>query len=608
MMRRMTVALLLTALLPLSAAPVKPGISEVQDLKKDYAELLQLMPKVAEALKTSDPENSQLILAAYKKALEARTEAEIDAVLQSLLSSRTFDAKDHQERVIASLETMRNLLTKPARKEDLDKQIQKLEEQKKALEDLKNREKELQHQTTPEAEAQALSKEMEQAIAQLGAMIAEQKALAEKTAKDPDGKDKDQDRKAQEALAQKAKELAEQLKNKLGNSDEAKKMEMAQDVKEAGRKTDQASGEMKQASKSMPGKPPEGGEKPPESGDKPDPAQAQASQQEAVQKLEEAKEALERKKRRLDEQLAKAEIQKLKDKQDKLEQDTEKTAESLEKGDKPQPKASQSAKSASKSMGKASSSMSQNQPEPAEQQEQEAIDELQAAVDDIQEQIDQANDEKKKQDLFQLAEELKKVLEGQRQVHTATAELEKAARPLGRPEQLKLAKARTDQKSLAGSLSGAIQKLDQEDADVFSWALKQCQKDMGDISARLEQSKTDAFTQQLEASVEDSLIKLIDALKEEAQKPGPPQGGGGGGGGGKKPLVPPAAQLKFLKALQAAVWEKTKDTDKARFAKPEGYENLSPEEREKVDRIAQEQGRIAGITEEWSVKLSQGRK
>ncbi len=439
------------------------GVPETQDLAKDYSELLRFMPQVVEALKVSDPQNSDLVLKTYKAALEARTEAEIDSVLQALMTSRIFEAKERQDKVTANLQALLALLTRPELSGDQPGRLQDLERQKQALEALKRREQDIQ-----------------------------------------------------------------QRSRRLRPDEQLTKGDTRQERKE------------------------------------------------------------------------------LQEEQDSLQSDTEKTAENLEKGDKPSSKASEKTTSAAKSMGKASSSMSKGDSAQAEKEEQEAIDELQVAIDDIQKQLDQANQEKKQQALFQLAEELKKALDGQRQVHAVTAELDRAVKPYGRPEQLKLAKARTDERSLAAGLGSVIQKLDQEDADIFSWALKQCQQDMGRIAARLDQSKTDAFTQQIESDVENSLTQLIEAMREEAQKPRPQPHGAQQpdlitlGPPGRSPLVPPAAQLRFLRTLQARVYERTRDTDAVRLARPEGYETLTPEDRERVDRLALEQGRIAEITLEWA--------
>ena len=426
------------------------GLSESQDLLSGYADLLALLPRVAESLKASDPENAARIQAAHRKALSARTDAEIELLIQDLLASRTFAALEHQGKVVRDLQDLRELLTR-------------------------------RQAAVPEV----MSGELAEHLKTFEALLARQQAL--------------------------------------------------------------------------------------------------------------------RATLRPDEQLVKGR----QDAQELLRHDTDKAAAALGQGARPLPRASDKARSASRNMGQAAEALARNRS--PEKDQEGAIEDLRFVIDDLSKRMEDSGQERRKQELFQLAEALQRSLEGQVQVHQATAGLDKAAKPYGRPEQIKLAKAKTDQRSLAVGLGEAIRTLDQEDATIFSWALKQCQEDMGKAADRLDQSNTDAFTRQIQADVEASLIQLIEALEEEAGKPAPARPPGewrtDRHPADRLPLLPPAAQLKLLKALQASVFAKTRDADLARFRKPEGYETLTPEERERVDRIAQEQERIAGITRAWGERL-----
>lgn len=107
------------------------------------------------------------------------------------------------------------------------------------------------------------------------------------------------------------------------------------------------------------------------------------------------------------------------------------------------------------------------------------------------------------------------------------------------------------------------------------------------------------------------LEQLLAALKEEPPKkksqPGqppaakPPQGGGGNGG--DPDIIPPLAQLKVLKALQAEIVERT-----AEFAKEHpDADKLTDDERTELKELEQAQRDIASLFEEMS-KLFQERQ
>lgn len=559
----------------------KPGTSEVKDLSDDYRALLEKMPKVADALRPKDPETAGRLLEAYRKALEARTEGEIDQLFRALSDGRQGEAKDRQEQVAQNLRVLRELLTQRPH-EDQQKLLKELERMRETLERIQAAEKALADKSRPAAEGEELSEALAKAAAELQQIASEHAALGGKPA----------DAAKEQALSERTQAAAEKLKADLGNREAAKAAGQDEAIKQAGREAAGASKDMEKGAKTL-------GEK---GGD------PSASRKEAQERLAEALRQLEKAKRRVDEQLEKGRLAEDKGQQDELKEQTEKAAEEMKKPESPAAEAGEKAKSAAQAMSQASSSMSSGQAGQTQKSQQEALEQLRKAIDDIKRKEDEARDKERQQELFQLADELKRILESQVKIHAETAALDllKAGKPFGRPEQIRLAKAAADQASLAGAVQPTLEKLEKEQAEVFAWALKGAKDDMAHAASRLEKSDTGAMTQEVQAGIEATLQRLIDSLLEEARKPKPPSDGGGGGGGGKPPpLAPPAAQLRFLKKLQEDVLRRTEAVDGARLADHD-YENLTPEERERIDRLARDEGRIHGVAKEWADKLEKG--
>ncbi|HVT81658.1 MAG TPA: hypothetical protein VHM90_13510, partial [Phycisphaerae bacterium] len=124
---------------------------------------------------------------------------------------------------------------------------------------------------------------------------------------------------------------------------------------------------------------------------------------------------------------------------------------------------------------------------------------------------------------------------------------------------------------LAVTQGGLVDQIDTLNKDerlgqvaVVVWMNGEVADSMKTSKSRLEKQQLTKPTTVAQQAAIDRLQLIIDALKEEQNKP--PEfndggGGGGGGGGGPKPLVPPLAQLKLLKAMQLVVNTQTREVD-----------------------------------------------
>jgi len=290
--------------------------------------------------------------------------------------------------------------------------------------------------------------------------------------------------------------------------------------------------------------------------------------------------------------------------QNKLDQMKDKT------GNKSAEKASKSSQSAGQKQSKASSQMSQGDQGGAQKSEEEAEKDLQDALDNLENLQQQMEQQSKNEQLFQIEQELKKMLAVQKDVLNKTQEIEKqrpgADQPLPRRAKLMVKQVFSEQLQLSDSTKAIVKKL--EDAPVFQWVMTTAQSDMNEAAARLDKEDSGALTQEIQEDVIRKLGDLIEALRKERTKPQQQQqGGGGGGGGGKQPLVPPLAELKMLMIMQKQVNVQTKKIDDdVSKARKEGKTDLTKDQRDKLRRAAVKEGEISRITNKIADELGSG--
>lgn len=126
---------------------------------------------------------------------------------------------------------------------------------------------------------------------------------------------------------------------------------------------------------------------------------------------------------------------------------------------------------------------------------------------------------------------------------------------------------------------------------VFPEIVQTLREDLNRSGELLEAERTDQLTQLIQRDIEQTLLELLDSLKE-LKKKGSGGGGGGGGGGGKQPLLRSSAELKMLKARQNRINRVTKRLDQMKLDRP-GDQELEKE----FDRAADQQADLHEMTE-----------
>jgi hypothetical protein len=299
--------------------------------------------------------------------------------------------------------------------------------------------------------------------------------------------------------------------------------------------------------------------------------------QERLQKKVEAAQNLK------DPELRQAELEKLAREQAKLEAEARDLAQRLTRNQAD--RAAEELRRAAREMAQAREQLENGDPAGAKMDD--ALDRL----DDAQRELDQAR-EKNEEELLReqaakFADEIKALRDRAQRLVDESGRIHQVVKKAGkweRPVRTSLNDLRQQQENLAKEVRALVEKKF-ENAAVFGRMLRQA-ADAMDLAAkrmdsRLDAAETGPFDQELEdiadAGIQAQqklavkrLDQLLEALKPDQQAGGArPMNGGtppdtppmGGGQPGEQ--LPPLAQLKALRALQADIGERTEAFDKA---------------------------------------------
>ena len=298
-------------------------------------------------------------------------------------------------------------------------------------------------------------------------------------------------------------------------------------------------------------------------------------QQERLQKKAEAAQRLR------DQEQRKAELEKLAREQEKLQSEARDLAQRLSR-DKGQPAADE-LRRAAREMAQARDQLDNG--DPAADKMDDVLDRL----DDAQRELDQTrqkNDEELlREQAAKFADEIKALRDRAQRLLDESARIHAVVKKAGkweRPVRISLNDLKQQQNSLAGEVRTLIEKKF-ESAAVFGRMLRQS-ADAMELAAkrmdgRLDAAETGPFDQELEDIADTGiqgqqklgvkrLDQLLDALQPEKPGAAPAPTAGAGMPPDMPPMpqgdqLPPLAQLKALRALQADIAERTGAFDKA---------------------------------------------
>jgi hypothetical protein len=256
----------------------------------------------------------------------------------------------------------------------------------------------------------------------------------------------------------------------------------------------------------------------------------------------------------------------------------------------------------------------------------EKMDDVLDRLDDAQRELDQARqkneEELQREQALKFTEELKNVRDREQRLLDESIRIHgqvKKDKKWERPVRTSLNDLIEQQKNLAEELRGLIEKKF-ANAAVFGRMLRQS-ADAMDLAAkrmdsRLESAEIGPFDLELEdiadAGIQAQqklalkrLDQLLESLKPDKQDAAPPPMGGGGtppempmGGGRPGDQLPPLAQLKALRSLQADIAERTEAFDKAHPDRTK----LNDDELAELDSLQKMQLDVAELIKELTAK------
>jgi len=450
------------------------------------------------------------------------------------------------------------------------------------------------------ADIEQLKKEMEAAAAKIEKLIRDQEA--QKRASDPQRSDALQ--KARQQLDEMIRKQEDLNKNTEGQAEKAQPAAglatEQQSLAKAARQLAEQLEKVGKAAAEETARAAEAMDEAREILEKSPPAAARASQATATDRLKKAKELL-------DKLAEEQEAEKLAKEQERIKRETEELTRKLEdlseqskalneKLAEQAEGASSSTSQAGQRMGEAEEKLKQDDRQGAGGEQESAIRHLQEAKKKLAKALEELAKKEREKKLFEIGKLLAGMLGRQREVNVETVQINRAVakeRKLPRTWLLKLRQTAAKQGGLKENAGVVLKKLSDEDSVVFSYAMADVFTDMSDAEKRLSDEDTGWVTQQIQKDIERTLSELVEALEqeyEEAKRGGGGGGGGGGGAGGKEPpLVPPLAQLKMLRILEANIFETTK-----RYEEEKALGNMNPVLlKKRTERLGEKQENVS---------------
>lgn len=598
--RRVAIAvmLLLIPVVAHAAPDPKPDPSQPVDPKKDsspaealadrqavvrdrVSRLEDRMFQLSQALRKSDPDKAGRLLESLGALRGKGIRQRIDEIVDKLRTEQYADAVDAQHEVADDLQTLlRMLLEDPDNMEQRKEEIKRLEELRKALDNI------IEEQAREKAAAEAARAAenraalLEAAAKELSELLQRQRSAVQQTQRDGG------------SLADAANDQAE-----IRGRTEA----VAKDVESVAEA--QAEADANAEAVAGDGATPDGGDSAAAAGD-PDPGQASKSLDDAMEKMESAEQALRksdapeakqnqvaaanaleealdniekkaekiRNKLKLDKQAA--EQRETADKTDTLSNDMQgggsegkvgnqggdKKGAGQKKNDQGGSQQSRqdtpgqdSVEQAVPLQQEAADKLDEEDSDAAVEKQKEALDKLNQAKNELDDRLEQLRKEQQEEFLAALESRFRAMLGRQLECNKATTRLgELGTENWKRSDQLELAELSQKQRWVGQQADEAYFLLVEEGTTVILPTLvEQVRDDATHVADRLAAADAGMNVRMTQADLEQVLRDIIDAIKKKQEELD--SEGGGGGGGGNSPLLPGSAELKLLRACQVRV-------------------------------------------------------
>jgi hypothetical protein len=241
--------------------------------------------------------------------------------------------------------------------------------------------------------------------------------------------------------------------------------------------------------------------------------------------------------------------------------------------------------------------------EGADRREQESLLRLREARAEAARQEEQAKQAEQEQKRRELRQAYREQLEQEVVLREEAGAL--VGERLSRRERAKARGIGQRQDSVRVALADLLKSTEElRDAAVFAFVHRRLEKVTGRASQRLGRGEVDGVTLRDQEAAIELLRSLVEVLgdskgseKDFDEGAGGGGGGNGGGGGEEEPLLPPIAELRLLRAMQAEVVARAREFDEAGQAEPVAVRELGDLQREieaeaqgLIDRMEQQGG------------------
>ncbi len=551
------------------------ALADRQAVVRDRVSRLEdRMFQLSQALRKSDPDKAGRLLESLGALRGKGIRQRIDEIVDKLRTEQYADAVDAQHEIADDLQTLlRMLLEDPDNMEQRKEEIKRLEELRKALDNI------IEEQAREKAAAEAARAAenraalLEAAAKELSELLQRQRSAAQRTQRDGGSlaeaaNDQAGIRGRTEAVAKDVESVAEAEANTDAEADVGEGASSAgsggePDPRQASKSLDDAMEKMESAEQAL---------------RKADAPEAKQNQVEAAKALEEALDNIEKKaekirnKLKLDKQAA--EQRETADKTDTLSNDMQSGGSEGNAGDQGGDKkgagqkkndqggsqqssqdtpGQDSVEQAVPLQQEAADKLDEENSDAAVEKQKEALDKLNQAKNELDDRLEQLRKEQQEEFLAALESRFRAMLGRQLECNKATTRLgELGTENWKRSDQLELAELSQKQRWVGQQADEAYFLLVEEGTTVILPTLvEQVRDDATHVADRLAAADAGMNVRMTQADLEQVLRDIIDAIKKKQEELD--SEGGGGGGGGNSPLLPGSAELKLLRACQVRV-------------------------------------------------------
>ncbi len=539
-----------------NANAVGPSVEELhrkaEMIAESYDRLEQLILRMAEIETLTNPQRAALLKRAAQQSSERRTKKQLsDAITLLEPPAKLKRAIDEQERGLADMKSLLELLLSEERADRLKAEEQRIRDYIKEVERLIRLQKSAEGRTRGGADPAKLADE-------------------------------------QDRIASRTGDLAEQIRETEeggGKSEPKEAGEKSENEKSEGEKSDEKKPDEK--------KPSEKGE--PQDGSKPSEGEQEPGESPSGQPQQgEPKEG---------------EPQQGEPQQGEPQQGEPQQGESSQQQQQQQQQenpARQRLQAAEERMREAQKRLEEAKRDDAVDEQEKARHELEKAKAELEEILRQLREEEVGRTLAMLEGRFRRMLEKQLEIFESTKRLDKIALDeRGRQVDIQAGKLGFEETKLAIEADKALLLLHEEGSSVaFPETVEMMRDDMQQVADRLSSTKIDTITQGIEEEIITALEEMIAALQQaqqdlEEKKQQDQQQQGRPQQPGEEPLVDQIAELKMIRALQMRVNTRTTRYAQLLANRDDLVGEADDEElRESLVQLGERQDRIHEVTKD----------